>query len=209
VLPWLNRGGVVVRAGIRGGGEYGEEWHLAGKGATKPNTWKDFIACAEYLINEKYTSPQHLGIQGGSAGGILISNTIATRPELFGAAHIAVGLNDALRAETTSNGVPNIPEFGTFKTEEGFKSLLAMDGYLKIKDGVKYPAVILTHGINDPRVEPWMSAKMAARLQAATASGKPVVFRVDYDAGHGIGSTPKQRNEENADVYAFLFEQLK
>ncbi len=208
-LPWLNRGGIIVRTGIRGGGEYGEEWHLAGKGATKSNTWKDFIACAEYLIAEKYTSPRHLGIIGGSAGGILISNAITERPELFGAAISAVGLNNALRAETTSNGVPNIPEFGTFKTEEGFKALLAMDGYHKVKDGVKYPAVMLTHGINDPRVEPWMSAKMAARLQAATAGGKPVLLRVDYDAGHGIGSTKKQRNEENADVYAFLFQQLK
>lgn len=208
-LPWLNRGGIVAITGIRGGGEYGEEWHLAGKGATKSNTWKDFIACAEYLIAEKYTSPAHLGIIGGSAGGILISNSITERPELFGAAISAVGLNNALRAETTSNGVPNIPEFGTFKTEEGFKALLAMDGYHKVKDGVKYPAVMLTHGINDPRVEPWMSAKMAARLQAATASGKPVLLRVDYDAGHGIGSTKKQRNEENADIYALLFQQLK
>ncbi|HEY8560864.1 MAG TPA: prolyl oligopeptidase family serine peptidase [Pyrinomonadaceae bacterium] len=207
-LPWLDRGGVMALAGIRGGGEYGEEWHLAGKGATKPNTWKDFIACAEYLIAEKYTSPEYLGIIGGSAGGILISNAITERPELFGAAISAVGLNNALLAETTANGVPNIPEFGSFKTEEGFKNLLAMDGYHKVKDGVKYPAVMLTHGINDPRVEPWMSAKMAARLLEASASGKPVLLRIDYDAGHGFGSTKKQRNEENADVYAFLLQQL-
>lgn len=207
-LPWLNRGGIIAFTGIRGGGEYGEEWHLAGKGATKPNTWKDFIACAEFLIAEKYTSPEHLGIIGGSAGGILISNTITERPDLFGAAISAVGLNNALLAETTSNGVPNIPEFGTFKTEDGFKALLAMDGYHKVKDGVKYPAVMLTHGINDPRVEPWMSAKMAARLLEATASGKPILLRIDYDAGHGIGSTKKQRNEENADIYAFLLQQL-
>ena len=105
--------------------------------------------------------------------------------------------------------MPNIPEFGTFTTEEGFKGLLAMDGYLKIKDGGKYPAVLLTTGINDPRVEPWMSAKMTARLQAATASGRPVLLRVDYDAGHGIGSTKEQRNREVADEYAFLFQQLK
>ena len=207
-LPWLERGGILVRTGIRGGGEYGEEWHLAGKLATKPNTWMDFIACAEYLIAEKYTSAKHLGIIGGSAGGILISNAITTRPDLFGAAISAVGLNNALRAETTSNGVPNIPEFGTYTTAEGFKALLAMDGFHKVKDGVKYPAVMLTHGINDPRVEPFMSAKMAARLQAATASGKPVLLRIDYDAGHGIGSTKKQRNEETADTYAFLLQQL-
>ena len=207
-LPWLERGGVIAMAGVRGGGEYGEEWHLAGKESTKPNTWKDFIACAEYLINERYTSAAHLSGMGGSAGGILIGNSIAERPDLFGAAVDAVGDNNALRFETTSNGVPNIPEFGSVKTEEGFKALLAMDAYHKVKDGVKYPAVLLTTGINDPRVEPWMSAKMAARLQAASASGKPVLLRVDYDAGHGFGSTKRQRNEQNADIYAFLFQQL-
>ena len=146
--------------------------------------------------------------EGGSAGGILIGNSIVERPDLFGAAIDQVGLNNALRAETTSNGVPNIPEFGSTKTEEGFKALLAMDAYSKVKKGVKYPAVMLTTGINDPRVEPWMSAKMAARLQAATASGKPILLRVDYDAGHGFGSTKQQRSELLADEYAFLFQQL-
>jgi prolyl oligopeptidase len=208
-LPWLERGGVFVWTGVRGGGEYGEEWHRAGFQKTKPNTWKDFIACAEYLIAEKYTSPAHLSIRGASAGGILISNAIAERPELFGAAINRVGLNNILRFETTSNGIPNIPEFGSFKTEEGFKNLLAMDGYHKIKDGVKYPAVLLTTGINDPRVDPWMSAKMAARLQAATSSGKPVLLRVDYDAGHGFGSTKEQRNKQLADEFSFLFRQLR
>ena len=207
-LPWLERGGVLAFAGVRGGGEYGEDWHLAGKEKTKPNTWKDFIACAEYLVKVKYTSPAHLSGLGGSAGGILIGNSIAERPELFGAAVDEVGDNNAVRFETTSNGVPNIPEFGSVKTEDGFKALLAMDAYHKIKSGVKYPAVLLTTGINDPRVEPWMSAKMAARLQAATNSGKPVLLRVDYDAGHGFGSTKHQRNELNADIYAFLFQQL-
>lgn len=209
LLPWLERGGVFVWTGIRGGGEYGEEWHMAGFQKTKPNTWKDFIACAEYLIADKYTSAKHLGIEGGSAGGILISNSITERPDLFGAAIDAVGINNALRYELTANGVSNIQEFGSVKTEEGFKNLLAMDGYHKVKTGVKYPAVMLTHGANDPRVDPWLSAKLAARLQAATTSGKPVLLRLDYDAGHGIGSSRKQQNEERADVYAFLFEQLK
>jgi prolyl oligopeptidase len=111
-LPWLERGGVIALAGVRGGGEYGEEWHLGGKEQTKPNTWKDFIACAEYLIAEKYSSAEHLAGQGGSAGGILIGNSIVERPDLFAAAIDNVGVNNALRAETTSNGVPNIPEFG-------------------------------------------------------------------------------------------------
>jgi prolyl oligopeptidase len=208
-LPWLERGGVIVLTGIRGGGEYGEEWHQAGMQKNKPNTWKDFIACAEYLIKEKYTSPRHLGIFGGSAGGILIGNAIAERPELFKAAIMSVPITNALRLETTVIGAANVAEFGSIKTEEGFRGLLAMDGYQKIKDGVKYPAVLLTHGINDPRVPPWMSAKMAARLQAASASGKPVLLRIDYDAGHGGGATKEQNNREIADLFAFLFEQLK
>ena len=205
-VPWMERGGVIAIAGVRGGGEFGEEWHLAGKEKTKPNTWKDFIACAEYLIEKKYTSSAHLAITSRSAGGILISNAIAERPELFAAAVIGVGINNPLRHESTPN--PNVYEFGSIKTEEGFRSLLAMDGYLKIKDGVKYPAVLLTQGINDPRVVPWMSAKMAARLQAASTGGKPVLLRLDYEAGHGFGSSPKQRIEDSAESSAFLFEQL-
>lgn len=210
MLPWLERGGVLAYAGVRGGGEYGEEWHLAGFQKTKPNTWKDFIACAEYLISEKYTSPARLAGQSVSAGGILISNAIAERPDLFGAAIDLVGINNPLRYELTANGAANIPEFGSVKTEEGFKNLLAMDGYGKIKNGVKYPAVLLTTGINDPRVEPWLAAKMAARLQAATSSReKPVLLRVDYDGGHGLVTTKRQQNENQADIFAFLFEQLK
>jgi prolyl oligopeptidase len=207
-LPWLERGGVLALAGVRGGGEYGEEWHLAGKGVTKPNTWKDFIACAEYLVKEKYTSPRHLAGQGGSAGGILVGNAIVERPDLFAAAIDQVGDNNALRGEFTANGVPNIPEFGSVETEEGFKGLYAMDAYRKVKAGVKYPAVLLTTGINDPRVEPWMSAKMAARLAAASSSGKPILLRIDYDSGHG-GATKRQRNELTADIDAFLFQQLR
>ena len=207
-LPWLEKGGIAVFAGIRGGGEYGEEWHMGGFQKTKPNTWKDFIACAEYLIANKYTSAEHLGIQGGSAGGILISNSIAERPDLFAAAIDNVGINNVLRYETTPNGPSNIGEFGSFTTEEGFRNLLAMDGYLKIKDGTKYPAVLLTHGINDPRVEPWLSAKMAARLQAASSSGKPVLLRIDYDAGHGLGSSRMQFIEERSETLAFLWKQL-
>jgi prolyl oligopeptidase len=208
MLAWLERGGVFAIAGVRGGGEYGEEWHQAGFQKTKPNTWKDFIAAAEYLVHEKYTSPQHLAGWGGSAGGILIGNAIAERPDLFGAAWIMVGVSNPLRFETTESGLANTAEFGSVTTEEGFKALLGMDAYHKIKDGVKYPAVILTHGGNDPRVPPWMSTKMAARLQAASASGKPVLLRIDYDAGHGIGSSRKQNLEERADVFAFLFEIL-
>jgi prolyl oligopeptidase len=207
-LAWLERGGVLAIAHVRGGGEYGEAWHRAGQKLTKPNTWKDFLACSEYLIHEGYTSPTKLAGAGGSAGGILIGRAITERPDLFAAALIQVGCSDMLRFETTTNGVPNIPEFGSVTTHDGFQGLLEMSSYAHIFDGVKYPAVLLTHGINDPRVAPWNSAKMCARLQAATASGKPILLRIDYDAGHGIGSTRSQRENELADQWAFLLWQM-
>lgn len=208
MLPWVERGGIYVWTGVRGGGEYGEEWHKAGFQKTKSNTWKDFIACAEYLIREKYSSPKKIGIRGASAGGILIGNSVVERPDLFGAAIFDVGFNNPLRSEFTANGPGNAPEFGTLKTEEGFRALLGMDPYLKIKDGVNYPPVLLTHGANDSRVPVWMSAKMAARLQAASVSGEPILLRIDYDTGHGAGSTKEQFNKQLADEYAFLFQQL-
>jgi prolyl oligopeptidase len=194
---------------VRGGGEYGEEWHLAGKEATKPNTWRDFIACAQYLIDNKYTSPAHLAGEGGSAGGILIGRTITERPDLFGAAIDIVGCSDMLRMETTANGVPNIPEFGSTKSEDGFKTLYAMSAYHHVKDQTAYPAVLLETGYNDPRVDPWQMAKMTAQLQAATASAKPVLLRVEYQGGHGgIGGTEKQLQERLADEWSFLLWQF-
>jgi prolyl oligopeptidase len=209
LMAWTERGGVRAACGVRGGGEYGEDWHLAGKGPTKPNTWRDFIACAQYLIDKKYTSPAHLAGQGQSAGGILIGRAITERPELFGAAVIGSGLLDALRSETTANGVGNMPEFGSTKTEDGFKALDAMSAYHHVQDRTPYPAVLLTVGINDPRVDPWESAKMTARLQAATSSGKPVLLRVDYAGGHGgIGATQQQLQESLADAWSFLLWQL-
>ncbi|HEY0821746.1 MAG TPA: prolyl oligopeptidase family serine peptidase [Rhizobacter sp.] len=207
-LAWLDAGGVYAIANPRGSSVYGEEWYRGGFQATKPNTWKDFIACAEYLISQKYTSPAKLGILGGSAGGILVGMAMVERPELFAAVIPAVGALDMLRMETTANGVPNIPEFGSVKTEAGFRSLLAMSTYAHIKPGTPYPAVLLTHGVNDPRVEVWTSTKTAARLMAATTSGKPVLLRLEYDAGHGIGSTKKQQLEERADMLAFFLWQM-
>jgi prolyl oligopeptidase len=202
-IAWYERGGVLAVAHIRGGGEYGEDWHLAGKLLTKPNTWKDFIACAEYLVQQKYTATPRLAIWGGSAGGITIGRSITERPDLFAVAIDAVPMSDVVRAEFTPNGPPNIPEFGTVKEADGFKALYEMSGYHHIKDGTAYPAVMLTTGYNDPRVISWQPGKMAARLQAATSSKKPILLRVDYDAGHGIGSTKSQREEELADEMSF------
>ncbi len=175
---------------------------------TKPNTFLDGIACAQYLIEHGYTSGKKLAISGVSAGGIFAGGAITERPELFGAAVIRVGSSDMLRMETTESGPPNIMEFGMVKTPEGFRGLLAMSPYHRVKNGVSYPAVLLTTGINDPRVTPWQPAKMAARLQAATSSGKPVLLRVNYDAGHGFGSTRTQAVDDAADAFAFLLWQL-
>jgi prolyl oligopeptidase len=208
-LAWLERGGVWAIAHVRGGGEYGQEWHYAGRMATKPNTWLDLIACAEYLVDKGYTEPKHMAPMGGSAGGILAGRSITARPDLFGAAVIRVGMLDAIRAETTTNGVPNTKEFGTVTDEEGFKNLLAMSSYHHVRDDVTYPATLLTHGYNDPRVNVWMSGKMAARLQAANGEdGPPVLLRIEFDSGHGIGSTRDQLLSEFADMYSFLSWQL-
>lgn len=208
ITTWLEQGGIYAVAHVRGGGEYGEEWHRGGYKATKPNTWRDFIACAEYLIAQNYTASKHLAGLGISAGGILIGRAMTERPDLFRAVGIAVGLTDMLRFETTANGVPNIPEFGSVKTEEGFRNLHQMSAYHHVRDSTNYPAVLLATGINDPRVDPWLMAKMTARLQAASSSGKPVMLRVDYQTGHGPGVTKQQRLETYADAISFLLWQL-
>jgi prolyl oligopeptidase len=208
LIAWFEQGGIYAVAHVRGGGEYGEDWHLAGKMLTKHNTWRDLIAAGQYLVDHGYTSPSHLGGEGGSAGGITIGRAITDRPDLFAAAIDEVGLSDALRAEHSPNGPPNIIEFGSTTTEEGFKGLYEMSAYHHVKDGTPYPAVIVVTGINDPRVAPWEPAKMAARLQAATSSRKPVLLRVDYEAGHGMGSTKTQREELLADEWSFLLWQF-
>ena len=207
-LAWFERGGIFAVAHVRGGGENGEEWYKGGYQQTKPNTWRDAIACAEWLVAQRYTSAARLAIQGGSQGGIYVGRAITERPDLFGAAIDQVPVSDAVRSSSESNGELDKTEMGTTETESGFRALLAMSPYHHIKAGVKYPAVMVTTGINDPRVDTWQAAKMAARLQAATSSGKPVLLRVDFDAGHGYGSTAKQRNEELADNLAFLLSQF-
>jgi prolyl oligopeptidase len=207
-LAFLERGGVFAVAHVRGGGEYGEDWHLGGQKLTKQHTIDDMIAGGKYLVEHKYTSPEHLAGEGTSAGGVTIGGTITQRPDLFGAALIRVGDSDSLRSELMASGPANIPEFGTVKEADGFKALMAMDAYQHVKPETAYPAVLLTTGANDPRVAPWQAAKMTARLQASSNSGKPILLRVDYDAGHGLGSTKSQRDEEMADELAFLFWQL-
>ncbi len=207
-LPWLDRGGVYAVAHVRGGGEGGQAWHDAGKIDTKQNTIHDFIAAGEALVAKGYTDRAHLGGEGTSAGGILIGGAITQRPDLFRAALIRVGATNTIREEYTAGGPANIPEFGTVKDRAQFPSMLAMDAYNHVRKGVDYPAVLLTGGADDPRVTVWIPAKMTAKLQADTASRRPVLFRVEFDAGHGIGSTRKQRDDETADEFAFLLWQF-
>ena len=209
LAPWLDRGGVFAVAHIRGGGELGQAWHDAGKIATKVNTITDFIACGEELVRRGLTTKAWLGGIGGSAGGITVGGAIVRRPDLFRAVVIQVGATDAARAEFTANGPSNIPEFGSVTNPAQVKPLLGMDAYLHVRDHTAYPAVLLTGGFDDPRVTVWEPAKMAARLQAASSSGRPVLLRIEFDAGHGIGSTRAQHDAEIADEFAFLLDQLK
>jgi prolyl oligopeptidase len=203
-LALLEKGIVIAWAHVRGGGENGEAWHLAGQKLTKQNTISDFIACAEYLIAHGYTSSHKLALRGTSAGGITIGGALTQRPDLFALAIINVGVVNVLRAEAEPNGAVNTPEFGSVKDPDGFKILYAMDAYQHVKDGTPYPAVLLVTGANDPRVDPVELFKMTARLQAATSSKNPILLRVDFDAGHGIGSSKVQRDLITADQAALL-----
>lgn len=207
-LAWLERGGVFAYAHVRGGGEYGEDWHRAGMKLTKQHSIDDMIACAQYLIAHRFTSSAKLGIWGGSAGGIVIGGVIDQRPQLIAAAVDDVGSNNALRQEFSPNGPGNIPEFGSVTTPEGFKALYAMDALVHVQPQTPYPAVLIETGINDPRVAPWESGKYAAALQAATSSGRPVLLRVDFEGGHGYGSTKAQEEAQEADEWTFYLWQF-
>jgi prolyl oligopeptidase len=209
MLAWFERGGVWAISHLRGGGEYGKQWHEAGRLLNKQNTIDDFIACAEHLIEAGYTRPELLAGCGRSAGGVVAGGGFVQRPDLWGAMVFLVADTNALRSEFSEGGPANIPEFGSVTTEEGFRALLIIDSYNKVEEGVAYPAAFITTGVNDPRVPPWQAAKMAARLQAATSSGRPVLLRVDFGAGHGMGSTRSQTDLELADQLAFLLWQLQ
>jgi len=208
-LALVDAGAIVGYANVRGGGEYGREWHKAGQLANKPNTWRDLIAVCEELCAQKYTSPEHLGIGGRSAGGITVGRAMTERPDLFAAVFDGVGWSNPLRYVVEQNGYGEEPEWGAINDPAGYRALKSIDSYQAVKDGTPYPAVLLTTGVTDPRVAPFHVAKMAARLQAATTSGRPILLRVDFDAGHGIGSTRAQQDREAADTYAFLLWQLR
>jgi len=205
---WFNLGGVYVVANIRGGGEFGEEWHKAGNLTKKQNVFDDFAVAAEYLIKENYTRPEKLAIQGGSNGGLLMGALITQRPDLFRAVVSSVGIYDMLRVELAPNGAFNVTEFGTVQNPEQFKALYAYSPYHHVVDGTKYPAVLMMTGANDGRVAPYHSRKMTARLIAANKSENPILLRTSSSAGHGIGTALSERIKQVADIYAFLFAQL-
>jgi len=205
---WLDRGGVYVIANLRGGGEFGEDWHSAGRLTNKQNVFDDFAACAEYLIRAGYTSPGKLAIIGGSNGGLLMGAALTQHPEMFRAVVSFVGVYDMLRTEAiTANAVYSITELGTIKDPEQFKALFAYSPYHHVTNGTAYPAVLFLTGANDPRVNPANSRKMTARLQAASSSGLPILLRTSSTSGHRASSLDEGLAQQ-ADVYAFLFHEL-
>jgi len=204
-LVWLEMGGVFVSANLRGGSEYGEAWHLAGTKLQKQNVFDDFIAAAEYLIDEGYTSTEKLGIQGGSNGGLLVGAVMTQRPELFGATLPAVGVLDMLRYHTASaNARQWSSDYGLSENEDEFRALFAYSPYHNVKEGTCYPPTLITTADRDDRVVPWHSFKFGAALQHAQGCDNPILVRVETRAGHGAGKPTWMRIEEIADAWVFL-----
>jgi len=203
----LDHGFVLAVANLRGGGEYGEDWHRAGMLTKKQNVFDDFAACARYLIDHKYTNSAKLGIEGGSNGGLLMGAELTQHPELFGAVVSHVGIYDMLRVELQPNGAFNTTEFGTVKEQDQFKALYAYSPYHHVVDGTNYPPVLFLTGDNDPRVDPLNSRKMTARLQAS-GDKNPVLLRTSSHSGHGIGTALSEYLAQETDVLGFLFDQL-
>jgi prolyl oligopeptidase len=208
LLLWLESGGVVAIPNIRGGGEYGERWHQEGMLGRKQNSFDDFIAAAEWLISEGYTASARLAAAGGSNGGLLMGAVLTQRPELFRAVVIQVPLLDMLRYHRFLIARLWIPEYGSAEDPAQFPWLRAYSPYHHVRDGVAYPAVLLATAESDSRVDPLHARKMAARLQAATSSGRPVLLRLESRAGHGAGKPLNKVLEELTDTWAFVFSEL-
>jgi len=200
----MDMGGVLAIANLRGGAEYGEEWHLAGTRQKKQNVFDDFIAAAEWLIANKYTSARRLAIQGGSNGGLLIGACLTQRPDLFGAALPAVGVLDMLRFQKFTIGWAWVDDYGSSDNPDEFKALYAYSPLHNIKPGTAYPPTFITTADHDDRVVPGHSFKFAAALQAAQKGTNPILIRIQTKAGHGGGKPTKMKIEEAADELAFL-----
>jgi prolyl oligopeptidase len=209
---WLEHGGVFAVANLRGGAEFGEDWHRAGMLEKKQNVFDDFIAAAEYLIAQKYTDKEHLAIRGGSNGGLLVGVALTQRPDLFRAVVCAVPLLDMLRYQHFQIAKLWIPEYGSADDPKQFDFIYAYSPYQHVKAGVEYPAVLFMTADGDTRVDPMHAKKMAALMQAEAANGqsreRPVLLRIEPKAGHGVGKPITKQIEELTDVYSFLFWQL-
>lgn len=205
---WLDAGGVYVDANLRGGGEFGETWHAQGALTHKQAVFDDFLAVARQLVTERITAPSRLAIMGGSNGGLLMGAALTQAPDLFRAVVSLVGIYDMTRIELDPNGAFNLTEFGSVTRADQFAAMLAYSPYQAVRDGVRYPAVLMATGTHDGRVNPAQSRKMIARLQAATSSGRPVLLSISDKAGHGIGSAVGVKVAQSADVFAFLMDQL-
>lgn len=204
-LTYTLYGGILVVPHVRGGGELGDAWHKAGQKLNKPNTWKDGIATAEYLIENGYTNSKKLSIFGGSAGGIFVGRAITERPDLFVAGAPMVGAMNTVRMEETPNGPVNTPEFGTVTDPEEFKGLLEMDSYHHLKPGTDYPAMLITAGMNDPRVIAWQPAKFAAKMQHDNKGDSPILFYTNFEGGHGGRTTLTQRLNDFSNMFSFFY----
>jgi len=206
LIAWLEQGGVYAMVNLRGGGEYGEEWHQAGTKMNKQNVFDDFIAAAEELIAKGYTNPERLAIMGGSNGGLLVGACMTQRPELFQVAIPQVGVMDMLRYHLFTIGWNWAGDYGTSAdSKEMFEYLKGYSPLHNIRPGVAYPATLITTADHDDRVVPAHSFKFAATLQACQAGDKPVLIRIDTKAGHGGGKPLAKRIEEQADIYSFIF----
>ena len=203
-LVWLEMGGIYVQAVLRGGSEYGEDWHQAGMLHLKQNVFDDFIAVGEYLVDQGWTRPSRLAISGGSNGGLLVGACVNQRPDLFGAALPAVGVMDMLRFHLFTIGWAWVSEYGSSEDPEQFETLRRYSPLHNIQDGTVYPSVMVTTGDHDDRVVPAHSFKYAARLQAAQAGTRPILIRIETRAGHGAGKPTAKLIEEFADRWAFL-----
>jgi prolyl oligopeptidase len=204
MLVWMEMGGIFAIANLRGGGEYGEDWHRAGTVHNKQNVFDDFIAAAEWLIENKYAKTSALAIGGGSNGGLLVTASMIQRPDLFGAVIASVGVMDMLRFHKFTIGWAWIDDYGNPENAEHFKSLYSYSPLHNIEKGVSYPAVILATADHDDRVVPSHSFKFAAALQEAQAGQSPILIRVDVRAGHGAGKPTSKLIDEISDKWAFL-----
>jgi prolyl oligopeptidase len=205
---WLDHDGIVVETNLRGGAELGEAWHRAGMLLSKQNVFDDFAACAKAVVDLGWTKPARIAAYGRSNGGLLMGAALTQHPELFRAVVAQVGIYDMLRSEFTANGQFNVTEYGSVKDEAQFRALYAYSPFHNVKDDTAYPAVLFMTGANDPRVDPFHSRKMVARLQAATSSERPILLRTSESTGHGSGTPLSAEIEETADMLAFLWKEL-